>query len=335
MITKVMEKKKLQKFLSNLCNQKLFAPLKDEEGKINFGLVKDPAEVVLEFANVLKPVKSLLFPQTETIFEADEQGIHHPEVSENGVIFGLRPCDAKSVRLLRKVFEKDYKDNYFLQREGSYLKIGLACTVPGENCFCTSFGQGPFFNEGLDLLLADIGEKYYVEVLSEKGKKLVEENSELFLEPTEADMELRQIAQANAEGKIGREVNVKRASEKLGQAYDNALWDETSKICIGCGICAYLCPTCHCFDMTDEKVASRTRRIRTWDTCMFSYFTLQASGHNPRPTKKERLRNRVYHKFKYLLENFDEIGCVGCGRCLENCPSGVNLIEILSRVAES
>lgn len=335
MISKVIEKSDLQKLLRNLCTKNLYAPVEDREGKINFELVKDPKEVILEFANTLKPAKSLFLPQTEIIFEAGEEEIRARGIREGGVIFGLRPCDAKSVQLLRKVFEKDYKDPYFLQREENFLKIGLACTTPGENCFCTSLGLGPFSNEGLNLLLTNIGERYYVEALNERGEKLVEENPKVFSEPAEADVKSRQRAQANAEKKITQEINVEQVSEKLGEIYDSTLWDEVSEICIGCGICTYLCPTCYCFDLTDEEVEGKILRVRTWDTCMSSYFTLQSSGYNPRPARRERLRNRVYHKFNYLLENLGELGCVGCGRCLENCPVEVDLIEILSGVAKS
>ncbi len=30
------------------------------------------------------------------------------------------------------------------------------------------------------------------------------------------------------------------------------LWEEQSLRCIGCGACAYVCPTCACFDIQDE-----------------------------------------------------------------------------------
>ena len=335
MIHKVIKKRDLQKFLRNLRTKKLYAPVKDEEGKIEFKLVNDLKEITFEFTNTLKPVKSLFIPQTETIFMADKKGIHTPKVSNLGVVFGVRPCDAKSIQVLTKVFEKDREDPYFLQKKKNLSMIGLACTSPGENCFCSSLGLGPFSTDGLDMLFADIGEKYYVEVVSKGGKKLVESNQELFSEPTKADRELRKKAQQNAEKKIARKLDVERVTAKLKHAFESAIWDEVSKICVGCGICTYLCPTCHCFDLTDELLEGKIFRVRTWDSCTFPYFTLQSSGHNPRPTRRERIRNRIYHKFQYLLENIGEIGCVGCGRCLENCPSGVNLIEVLSRVGES
>lgn len=334
MIAKVIEKRDLPEFLKNLCGKNLHAPVRDELGNVNFELIKDPAEATLNYSNTLMSVKSLFLPQTEVIFELTGENIGVPDV-KGGVVFGIRPCDARGLQVLKKVFEKDkISDSHFLTRENRFTKIGLACTNPGERCFCTSFGFGPFSGDGLDMLFADIGEKYFVECSGEKGAELIKENSKLFSEPTKRDVELRREAQRISEGRVAQEPKVKGVTEELGKSYDIPLWKEISEPCLGCGICAYLCPVCHCFDMTDEKVKEKTRRVRTWDTCMSSYFTVQASGHNPRPTKKERVRNRIYHKFKYLPESIGEFGCVGCARCIENCPAGVDVTEILSRVSK-
>jgi sulfhydrogenase subunit beta (sulfur reductase) len=65
---------------------------------------------------------------------------------------------------------------------------------------------------------------------------------------------------------------------------------------------------------------------------MFTAFTREASGHNPRSKPGERMRQRVMHKFSYAPENFNEIFCVGCGRCIVNCPSNIDIRETVSRI---
>ena len=71
-------------------------------------------------------------------------------------------------------------------------------------------------------------------------------------------------------------------------------------------------------------------RLRSWDTCMSSLFTLEASGHNPRMGKADRLRNRVGHKFSYYPElHGGRFSCVGCGRCIKSCPSMVDIRQIV------
>ena len=87
--------------------------------------------------------------------------------------------------------------------------------------------------------------------------------------------------------------------------------------------------------MQDETTAKKGRRIRIWDSCMFPEYTLHASGHNPRPTRAERLKNRIYHKFKFNIDNFGVASCVGCGRCIALCPANVDLIENLSAIKEA
>jgi len=114
--------------------------------------------------------------------------------------------------------------------------------------------------------------------------------------------------------------------EGLDKIFEHEYWQEVSRACLSCGICTYLCPTCHCFDLVDEE----RKRLRCYDGCSFPDFTLQASGENPSPTKKERYRQRVYHKFDYFKKNFGENLCVGCGRCIRYCPVKIDIAEIVA-----
>jgi hypothetical protein len=41
----------------------------------------------------------------------------------------------------------------------------------------------PHSTEGLDILMTDLGEKYYLEVLTDKGKKLINSGKGLFESP--------------------------------------------------------------------------------------------------------------------------------------------------------
>ncbi|MDO8466505.1 MAG: 4Fe-4S dicluster domain-containing protein, partial [Gallionella sp.] len=115
------------------------------------------------------------------------------------------------------------------------------------------------------------------------------------------------------------------------------LWEEMARACIGCGICTFLCPTCHCFDINDEvqsKAPLKGQRVRTWDNCQFPDFTMHSSGHNPRENTGARLRQRVNHKFQYFHENFGMHQCTGCGRCVSGCPVGIDIVAVVNKVTE-
>jgi ferredoxin len=124
-----------------------------------------------------------------------------------------------------------------------------------------------------------------------------------------------------------------KIEEWLEGHFEDELWRDIALRCLGCGACTSICPTCHCFDIVDETdgTASGTRR-RNWDTCQTSTFTVHTSGHNPRPDQNARCRQRIVHKFEIYPKRFQHVLCTGCGRCVEACPAGVNLPEILGRI---
>ena len=62
---------------------------------------------------------------------------------------------------------------------------------------------------------------------------------------------------------------------------------------------------------------------------MFPLFTLHASGHNPRGQKVQRVRNRFMHKMKYFPDRFGPVSCVGCGRCVRDCPVNIDIREVM------
>ncbi len=134
-----------------------------------------------------------------------------------------------------------------------------------------------------------------------------------------------------ADGRAG----VPLLAEWLERNFDHAVWKDLSLRCHGCGACAAVCSTCHCFDIVDEHDSCGAgARRRNWDFCQSAKFTAHASGHNPRKSQVERLRQRVMHKFSIYPRRFDQILCTGCGRCARACGSGMNLPEILGRLVQ-
>jgi len=251
----------------------------------------------------------------------------------------VRPCDAKAVTLTDKVFGGDFKDPYYWKRRNSTTLVGLTCNKPpSPNCFCLSVDGSPHSKEGLDILMTDLGDKYYAESLTKKGDKLLNLAKALFKTPTAKDKKDLEKIQAESRKKIKRQIKAtEKIPAKLKDMFDSPFWDDEALSCLRCGICTYLCPTCHCFDMNDEVTSSspiKGERVRTWDNCQFPDFTMHSSGHNPRPDKASRLRQRILHKFQYFVELYKNYQCTGCGRCISKCPVGIDIIEVLEKARD-
>jgi ferredoxin len=185
----------------------------------------------------------------------------------------------------------------------------------------------------MDILLKDLNGKYLIETVTQRGEELVEKLSWLN-DATKEDVERARKLSMEAEAAVTSKVPVKEAIEKLDGMFDDLLWDQVYQKCLGCGVCTFLCPTCCCFDILEEE-GDGGRRVRIWDSCQFSCFTLQGGGHNPRPSGKERMRQRIMHKFNYFVKNHDESFCVGCGRCVRECPVNLDIREVVSAISTS
>jgi ferredoxin len=330
----ILPQDKLKDFLSSLSEYVLWAPVQRDTVTL-FEVIKDPQNTPVDLKHQVHNIKKTTFPQTEELFTFDRNGIvqntDSPEMKES-IIFGIRPCDARSFLILDPIFEQDFPDPYYLNRRNRTVFIGLTCREPFSNCFCTSLGSTPFSQEGTDLLFTELNGKFFVEVVTEKGKKIIEKTSALLTNATAEEIKQKgELAQASA-GRITRQITLEGIPEKLAKIFEHPVWKQMATKCTGCGICTYTCPTCYCFDIQDESTLRKGRRVRIWDSCMFGEYTLHASGHNPRPTRAERLKNRIYHKFKFNVDNFRTVGCVGCGRCTSLCPVNEDLLENLSTI---
>ena len=195
--------------------------------------------------------------------------------------------------------------------------ITLACNTADESCFCTSVGLGPESERGSDVMLFDLGDQgYKVSCLTEKGSALFHGKTETSDRVTTAPC----APPKRFDPQVIRSFVVEH--------FEDSFWKEHTLTCIGCGICAFTCPTCHCFDIVDAGPSAGNARVRTWDSCQFPMFTAHASGHNPRATQASRQRQRILHKFAIYPEKFGEILCTGCGNCTRNCPESLGVLSI-------
>ena len=337
---RLIKKDALSGIINKLSEQMLvYAPVKDEDNVL-FKVLEKGMKPLVDYSNTRNAPKNFFFPKTETMmrYMRTERGI---ELSGEGeekpemVLFGVRPCDARSFMLLDNIFDQEkYKDPYYIDKREKTTIISLACVHPPySTCFCTSVGGHPLSEEGADILLTDIGDDYLAEFITPKGEKLLGKIGDLPAVDGSADEKKKELSE-NAEKEIKSTIPGKEIKTWLDENFEHPFWDTIHQSCLACGTCTYLCPTCHCFDIRDEVKGNDGKRIRTWDSCMYWLFTKETSGHNPRTSQKQRWRQRLMHKFKYFVDNFDAIACVGCGRCVMYCPVNIDIRKIVNDISK-
>ena len=75
--------------------------------------------------------------------------------------------------------------------------------------------------------------------------------------------------------------------------------------------------------------------MRRWDSCQLDEFARVASGENFRESRAARQRHRFMRKGKYIYERFDELGCVGCGRCIRTCVAHISIVDGFNTIHRS
>ena len=165
----ILKKEELQDFLKTLKKtHEVFVPLKEKEF-YSFRPFTGEEKVELTFINTRLSPKSLVLPESERMFEYGLDEKDHdahilkqsPKAYPPTVVVGIRPCDAKAFRLVNTNFvNPEYQDPWWAKRLDSMVLVGLGCNEPCSTCFCTSVGCGPFSEEGLDVLLFDLGEAF-------------------------------------------------------------------------------------------------------------------------------------------------------------------------------
>jgi sulfhydrogenase subunit beta (sulfur reductase) len=156
----------------------------------------------------------------------------------------------------------------------------------------------------------------------------------LFSEVTSADVAeyKRRLARRRSEYRLA--VDLQDMSEIFELEYDSEIWDELGARCLACGNCSNVCPTCYCYDVTDEVQPGGREgaRVRTWDTCLYSQHAAVAGGENFRHSQASRIKFRFYHKQRGFVAEYGRPSCVGCGRCIVACPVDIHVVEVINRL---
>ncbi len=336
----ILEKSKLDEFIRKLSKKmRVVAPCEKGNGNYVFSEINSSSEIAFNYIPTILPPKKYFMPPREKIVEFKINGDVKENIfieNERIAIFGVHTCDLSGLQCLNIVFnEKPVDHNFILRKENMFI-IGLEC-----NSYCDSYASCALVNAhlpngGYDLFFTDLGNRYIINVNTQEGEELVES----FKLPAATSKDMLDLQKIREEKKkvFKNEINVDPSiiPQIFEKSYNSKVWEEVGNKCISCGNCTNVCPTCYCFDMEDKvNLDLKTgERIRSWDSCQFETFAKVAGGENFREERSIRQRHRVYRKFKFSIDKYNRFFCTGCGRCSRTCMAGINLKEILIKLAE-
>jgi len=307
----------------------VYAPAKDKNN-CKFVKIKDVNNICLDAKRTILSPKKFLTPTRYPVFSYSEGSVEEviPD-DELTIVLGVHPCDIHAIKILDRLYLGNVKDPYYEMRRRNLIIIGHSC-LPDEKCLCKSTGTD-MVEDGFDLFLTDLEDFYLVWVGSSRGLDIVIAAEELMTDQITQDDITKYLSWHNKREKMFKtEIPFKYMADIIDLNYNSVVWEEFGNKCLSCGTCTIVCPTCNCFHVDDklEITVSAGIRERMMDSCMYPYYSTVAGGHDFRSKRSDRLKLYYTHKLKEYIGHWGKPACVGCGRCVEYCPVGINVVTI-------
>ncbi|MGE5558643.1 MAG: 4Fe-4S dicluster domain-containing protein [Bacillota bacterium] len=312
----------------------VFVSSRKPEDKNAFLVKLDPhRETALSPFRPVDPIKLLFYPPREQVLPFSTNG-------RKMIVVGVKNCDLAALAVLDRAMleEPGFEDPaYKSLRESAYL-IGSDCTDILSTCHCSLLGHAPYPETGCDINISEIKAGFYLEVKTAKGGKIIDllkERGASFAADTRQAADEVKRNRAHVEDLLQKQ-NGSYGGYQFHDGRDRqeieAVWSKSSGGCVECGGCTNICPACYCVLIDDESKNPHTfRKVRTWDSCQHTGYARVAGGGAPRPKLWQRFRHRYQCKFLTTPGLFSRAGCTGCGRCIETCPAGIDIRDVMAR----
>ena len=303
--------------------------LVDEEG----GDLRKPASI-----RAVEPLKALFFSALENVGNYMGGASTSPGEERDICILGAKSCDLRSLEILDHVFAGgEFEDPFYVKRRQRTTIISSDCTACVDGCFCELLDIRPYPTGNYDMNLSPVEGGYVVDIGSDKGKRIVQDHESLFSPATAAQAEEQKKNRESLSEKLkeqsaglGIDADLNRITS---EGFEDEVWSEEAIKCVECGACNFICPTCHCFILSDHIGDGGYERIKRWDACQYAGFSRVAGGESPLARRSQRLRNRYDKKFVFFPAQIKKYGCTGCGRCIMACPGNIDIREVLGRLS--
>jgi sulfhydrogenase subunit beta (sulfur reductase) len=307
----VIEKEKINEWVKELAKKTpVFVPVRRHNPEESiFEEFNPETELDLDYLPSVRSIKEFFLPAQEETFVFNIKKRKVSESSKPGrfIIFGLNDRDLEAMVQLDEIMSKPIEDYFYFQKRSQATIVGLI----------------------------NINEtQYEVGILNDKDKlakskflKEIAEASKAAAENPGPMPELKKLL-----------LDPELISEAVAWSWknDSAVWDELASLCLGCGICTYVCPLCYCFFIEDKTALSGkiSSRCRVWDACTLPKFAQISGGFNFHKTIKERYYNWYFHKFVRAYKEYGKSQCVACGRCQKYCPAKIDIEKYLVRIVD-
>lgn len=319
-----MQKAEVERILAKLLTQYLiYAP------------VKNGAEIRVKKINVAEDIdwsgdlpadsfKRLFLPAEEIMFALQEnQGFEAVNGAEAKTIaWGMNILDLQAFTLLENVFEKDI---FYQERRRNTIVVGFTNGLPED------FRKYRVFHQDYE---ENILEHLVFDVFIERQKNgnfiffSGSQNGQKFLESVGVE-DYQNVEFAGLVPEAGLSPRLLANKNAVVKSVNNKIWEELAEICLACGKCSVVCPTCYCFDAVDEVGLTDVKKVRHWGSCFYPEFSKTAGNFKELDSVKKRLFFWYYHKFVRIPDELAYYGCVSCMRCFKVCPVGINIAKNL------
>ncbi|MFA5039391.1 MAG: 4Fe-4S dicluster domain-containing protein [Candidatus Omnitrophota bacterium] len=337
----IIAKKDMPRWFDSLKKHgKIFGP-KKKETQFVFSPVEEFEEMSLVYIPTILPPKKYYFPQKEPLlkFRVEPFGTEKAiKEFDEVILFAVHTCDIAGIQCLDAVFSDTPADPNFLNRKEKITVIGFECMFYCDKyASCAAVGNH-VPRGGYDVMLTDIGgDDFAMHINSKKGEDLVRDKSYI-REMGEQDKQRLKKAQDGKLKKFANEFkgDIREVEEAFDKEFFSAVWKDVGRRCVGCTNCTAVCPTCYCFDITDDLTLNMNDgvRSRVWSYCQMDDFAKVATGEDFRPGRDARQRHRYFRKFRYPVVKYNKYFCTGCGRCTRTCMAGISLIETVNSLLD-